>query len=145
MNRIGTDGRQTFKYILSLCPEEFQPEDWRPANPSHLLPVLLLFGSKLRLSSVWDLRALDRVFGAFFIPTDYRRFGDKVIEHGVNYTQQIGFGVWSLSDFNKEFERAMTSGFNSDTSNFSKEGTIISMFSSLLFLDRLPLLLEINP
>jgi len=142
VNRAGTDGAQAFRYILSLGPEEHRPQDWRPANPSHLLPVLLLFGAKLGLGTVWDLRVIDRVFGAFFIPTNYRNFGRKVIDQGMNYTQQIGFGLWSLSDFNKEFERAIKESFTPDTIGFSKEGAALCTISSLLFPDRLPLLLE---
>jgi hypothetical protein len=142
VNRAGTDGVQAYRYILSLGPEEFRPQDWRPANPSHLLPVLLLFGQRLGLSGVWDLRAIDRVFGAFFIPTNYRKFGRKVIDQGMNYTQQIGFGLWSLSDFNKEFERAINEGFSPDTLGFCNEGVALCTISSLLFPDRLPLLLE---
>ncbi|MGA3143069.1 MAG: hypothetical protein ABSF10_08495 [Verrucomicrobiota bacterium] len=142
VNRAGTDGVQAYRYILSLGPEQFRPQDWRPANPSHLLPVLLLFGQKLGLGAVWDLRAIDRVFGAFFIPANYRDFGRKVIDRGINYTQQIGFGVWSLSDFNKEFERAIKESFTSDTLGFSKEGATLCTIASLLFPDRLPLLLE---
>lgn len=142
VNRAGTDGVQAYRYILSLGPEQFRPQDWRPANPSHLLPVLLLFGAKLGLGTVWDLREIDRVFGAFFIPTNYRDFGRKVIDQGMNYTQQIGFGLWSLSDFNKEFERAIRESFTPDTICFSKEGAALCTISSLLFPDRLPLLLE---
>jgi hypothetical protein len=141
VNRAGTDGIQAFRYIRSLGPEQFRPKDWRPANPSYLLPVLLLFGGKLGLGRVWDLRAIDRVFGAFFIPTNYRDFGHKVIDQGTNYTQHIGFGVSSLSDFNKEFKRAIGS-FTPDTIGFSKEGAALCTISSLLFPDRLPLLLE---
>ena len=142
VNRAGTDGIQAFRYILSLGPEEHRPQDWRGANPSHLLPVLLLFGAKLGLGANWDLRALDRVFGAFFIPRNYHDFGRKVIDQGMNYTQQIGFGLWSLSDFNREFERAIKESFASDSLNFSKEGLVLCTISSLLFPDRLPLLLE---
>jgi hypothetical protein len=142
VNRAGTDGVQAYRYILSLGPEQFRPQDWRPANPSHLLPVLLLFGQKLGLGAVWDLRALDHVFGAFFIPKNYRDFGRKVMDQGMNYTQQIGFGLWSLSDFSKDFERAIKESFTPDTLGFSKEGAALCTISSLLFPDRLPLLLE---
>lgn len=142
VNRAGTDGVQAYRYILSLGPEQFRPQDWRPANPSHLFPVLLLFGAKLGLSTVWDLRALDHVTGAFFIPKNYRDFGRKAIDQGMNYTQHIGFGLWSLSDFNKEFERAIKESFMPDTISFSKEGAALCTISSLLFPDRLPLLLE---
>lgn len=101
-----------------------------------------IIGAKLGLGTVWDLSAIDRVWGAFFIPTNYRDFGRKVIDQGINYTQQVGFGIWSLSDFGKEFERAMKESFTPDTIGFSNEGKALCTISSLLFPDRLPLLLE---
>jgi hypothetical protein len=142
VNRAGTDGVQAYRYILSLGPEHFRPHDWRPANPSHLLPILLLSGVKLGLESDWDLRAIDRVFSAFFIPKNYRHFGRKVIDQGMNYTQQVGFNMWSLKDFNTEFERALKDGFTTDMQSFPKAGAILCMLSALLFPDRVPLLLE---
>ncbi len=53
---------------------------------------------------MWDLRTLDRKFSTFFIPSDYRQFGRTVIEEGMNYSHRIGFGVWTVSDFKKEFD-----------------------------------------
>jgi len=32
VNRAGTDGVQAYRYILSLGPEQFRPQDWRPAT-----------------------------------------------------------------------------------------------------------------
>ena len=142
VTRVGTDGVQALRYIQSLGPDEYRPPDWRPANPSHLLPVLLLFGAKLGLGKVWDLRALDRTYSAFFIPENYRNFGGKVIERGMNYTQHIGFDVCSVSKFQNEFERAVKESFTADTLGFPNEGAALCTISSLLFPDRLPLLLE---
>jgi hypothetical protein len=101
-----------------------------------------LFGARLGLGRIWDLRALDRTHSGFFIPANYRDFGRSVIESGMNYTQQMGFSVWSLSTFNKEFERALREGFSPDTRGFSKEGACLCTIASLLFPDRLALLLE---
>jgi hypothetical protein len=142
VTRVGVDGIQAFRYIQSLGHEEYRPQDWRPANPSHLLPVLLYFGAKLNFGEIWDLRALDRISSAFFIPVNYRDFGCKVIGQGMNYTQQMGFGVWSLSGFIKELERGIAERFSADTRGFSKEGAALCTVASLLFPDRLPLVLE---
>jgi hypothetical protein len=142
VTRVGTDGSQALRYILSLGSEEYRPNDWRPANPSHLLPVLLLFGAKLGLGSTWDLRALDRKSTAFSIPADYREFGRQVVEHGMNHTHQIGFGVWTVSEYDKEFERALEEGLSPTTLALPNEGAALCTISSLLFPDRLPLLLE---
>ena len=142
VTRIGTDGVGAFRYILSLGPEEFRPKDWRPANASLFLPVLLLSGAELGLGSVWDLRALDRKSSTFFIPSDYRQFGRAVIEQGMNYTHRIGFGIWTVADFKKEFDTAITTSFGPSGLNLPVEAVALCIIASLLFPDRIPLVLE---
>jgi hypothetical protein len=142
VTRVGIDGNQALRYLQSIGPEQYRPVDWRPANPSLLLPVMLLLGEKLDMGCAWDLRALDRQYCGFFIPQNYGDFGNKVIEHGDNYTYQIGFGVWKLADFVNEFDRATAGCFVADTRNFSKEGVALCTAASLLFPDRMPFLLE---
>lgn len=145
ITRVETNGDTAFTYIRSLGPEEHRPKDWRPASPSSLLSVLLLFGEKLGLNSSWNLRALDHKSSVIFIPENYCDFGDKVIEHGMNYTSRIGFGVWNLSEFKKEFERGMKTSFPSSAMSLPKEAVALCTIASLLFPDRLPLLLERIP
>ena len=142
MTRVGTDGAQALRYILSIGPEEHRPKDWRPANPSQLLAVLLLAGARLGIGSTWDLRTLDRRSSSFFIPADYRDFGRKVIENGMNYTHNVGFGVWTTADFATQFDSAIQQSFARDAAGFPKEGVVLCTAASLLFPDRLPLLLE---
>ena len=142
VTRVETDGGTALTYMRTLGPIEHRPNDWRPANPSCLLSVLLLFGNKLGLNSSWNLHALDRKSFNFYIPENHLGFGEKIMEGGMNYTNRIGFGVWNVSDFNKEFERAMNASFPSSTSNLPKEGAALCTIASLLFPDRLPLLLE---
>lgn len=139
----GASGVQAFRYISSLGPPDFRPEEWHPANPSHLLPVLLSFAAKLNLGSDWDLQALDRVNSCYFIPVDYREFGREVIDEGTNHTHQIGFGVWSVRDFQDEFERTIKAEMGTSASaGMPIEGVALSTIASLLFPNRLPLLLE---
>jgi hypothetical protein len=140
--RVGVDGHQGLRYVLSLGPEEYRPTNWRPANPSQLLPVLLLFGTKLNLDSAWQLRELDRLHTGFFIPKNYRDFGQKVIEDGDNFTHQIGFGIWKVADFVNEFSRRASPLLTENTQDFPREGIALCILASLLFPDRLPLMLE---
>ena len=143
--RAETDGATAYLYMRSLGPPEHRPQHWRPANPSSLLAVLLLFGAKLKLQSSWDLRALDHRSSGFFIPSSYLDFDREVIEHGMNFTSRIGHGVWTVRDFETEFERAMQVSFPSATSELSKECVVLCTAASLLFPDRLPFLLERMP
>jgi len=43
VTRVGTNGALALRYILSIGPAEYRPHDWRPANPSQLLAILLLW------------------------------------------------------------------------------------------------------
>jgi hypothetical protein len=142
VTRVGTGGAQALRYILSIGPEEHRPEDWRPANPSQLLAVLLLAGARLGIGNTWDLHALDRRSSGFFIPADYHDFGRGVIQNGMNYTHNVGFGVWTPADFTTQFDCAIQQRFASDAPGFPKEGVALCAAASLLFPDRLPLLLE---
>jgi hypothetical protein len=139
--RAETDGATAYLYMRSLCPDECRPKHWRSANPSSLLAVLLLFGSKLGLQSSWNLLALDHRSLGMFIPSSYLDFDRRVIEHGTNFTLRIGFGVWTITDFETEFERAMQMILPSALS-LSKECVALCTAASLLFPDRLPLVLE---
>jgi hypothetical protein len=140
--RAETDGATAYLYMRSLGPPEHRPQNWRPSNPSSLLAVLLLFGAKLKLQSNWDLRALDHRSSGFFIPSSYLDFDRQVIEHGMNFTSRIGHGVWNVRHFEQEFARAMQTGFPSTAADLSKECVALCIAASLLFPDRLPLLLE---
>jgi Caspase domain len=142
VTRVGTDGAQALRYVLSTGPEAYRPEEWRPANPSQLLAVLLLAGARLGIGNTWDLRALDRRSSGFFIPSNYRDFGREVIENGMNYTHHVGFGVWTPADFAREFDRAIQQSLPSETAEFPKEGAALCTAASLFFPNRLPLLLE---
>jgi hypothetical protein len=142
ITRVETDGRTALRYIRSLGPQEYRPNDWRPASPLCLLAVLLRYGAKLKLETTWNLLALDRKFCSFYIPADFLDYGKKVIEEGMNYTNQIGFVVTNVSDFNNEFERGMKASFPPNFVNLPKEGAALCTIASLLFPDRLPLHLE---
>lgn len=142
VSRVGTDGAGALRYMLSLGPEEYRPKDWRPANPSLLLPVLLASGAKLSIGKTWDLRALDRRSSVFFVPTDHLHFGRPVIEDGINYTHRIGFGVWTVSEFKNEFDSAIAKSFGPELAKFPDEGVALCTIASLLFPDRVPYLLE---
>jgi len=142
ISRAHTDGEAAFHYISSLGPEVFREAGWRPSNPSSLLATMLLFGAKLGQESAWDLRALDRKTSLFFVPSDYRDFTDQVIEHGINHTHQIGFGVWKLTEFEQQFNRAMDQTLPGSVLKFPSEKLLLCTATSLIFPDRLPVFLE---
>lgn len=138
--RCSTDGKQAVKYILSLSEHLNKPTDWHPANPSQLLPVLLLAGFRLGLSQDWTLRDLDRLFGNYFIPSGTRDFAGKIIENGVNHSFTVGAGVWKMEEFIAEFEKIISG--NSRPDHAEKLVATLTMLSSLLFPDRIAYLLD---
>ena len=71
-----------------------------------------------------------------------RGFANKIIERGMNYTNRIGFGIWNVSDFKREFGQAMSASFPASALLLPKEAAALATIASLLFPDRLPLLLE---
>jgi hypothetical protein len=137
--RAESDGIRALNFICSLCPPQFRHSRWRPANPSIFAPVLLWFGRRFTLDSSWDLRSLDRLHTGFFIPQNYKDFGSKVVA-GANYNNQIGFGIWSLADFEREFKTALANHVRAF--ELSDESVAVILLASLLFPDRLPLLIE---
>ena len=67
-------GRPGSSIRSSLTESLLTPRDWRPASPSHLLPVLLIWGEAFGLAADWDLRALDRLSMKLFYTARSKRF-----------------------------------------------------------------------
>jgi hypothetical protein len=138
VTRCHTQPEQAVRYILSLTDCSLKPENWSPANPSHLLPVLLLWGSRFGVASDWDLRQLDRQYLNYFIPENPRDFSKKVIENGINHTFQFGFGLWTMPEFMAHYDGAIKNASATDTFKISPGGLALCVLSSLLFPDRVP-------
>lgn len=138
--RCKTDGVGALNFIRSLGPPQLRHPRWRPANPSFTAPVLLHFGRILGFGADWDLRSLDRLRICCFLPTDYRDFANEVMAEGLNHTHQIGFGIWNLADFDKEFRPVLLE--HSKSCNLPPVLVFIATISSLLFPDRIPFILE---
>jgi hypothetical protein len=109
VTRANVPVEQAVRYVLSLSTTPLTPKDWRPANPCHLLPVLLTWGSRLGLAASWNSRSLDRISMNLFIPKDPRDFSMQVIELGMNHVHQIGFGIWTIGAYMKEYQQAISS------------------------------------
>jgi len=133
---------QAVRYVLSLTESALTPKDWRPANPSHLLPVLLAWGDHFGLTANWDLRALDRLSMNFFIPKDPRDFSMKVMEHGMNRVYQIGFGIWKIEAFLKEYRQALSVVKSDGAFNLLPTTKFQCLLSSFLFPDRIAYFLD---
>jgi len=136
------DGEQAYRYIASLTDSFLRPTDWKPATPSHLLPVLLRGGDELGFCDSWCLEAVDRQHTNFFLANNYRDFGRKIIENGNNISHHIGFGVWSLVDYRIAFQKAVNQHFDAHPFDFPPEGLALAILASQVFPDRIPFFLE---
>jgi hypothetical protein len=138
VTRVGAPVDQSVRYILSLSQSILTPSDWRSANPTNLLPVLLLWASAFGIEDDWDLRVLDRLSMSFFIPEDPRDFSKATIEDGINNVYQIGFGVWKIAEFNGHYRSAIQKALQETKFKISPGGQVQCLLSSLLFPDRVP-------
>lgn len=138
MTRCDVPVGQAVRYVLSLTESLLTPRDWRPASPSHLLPVLLIWGETFGLTADWDLRALDRLSMNFFIPQDPRDFSKTVVEDGLNHVHQIGFGLWRIEEFIQHYNAAARKTHTAEAFKISPATQIQCLLSSFLFPDRIP-------
>jgi len=138
VTRANVPVEQAVRYVLSLTDTPLTPKDWRPANPSHLLPVLLVWGSRFGLAPAWNLRSLDRVSMNFFIPKDPRDFSMQVIEHGMNYVHQVGAGVWNIGAYVKEYDQELSLAMEDALFTISPATRFQCLLSAFLFPDRIP-------
>jgi len=142
-NRLDSDGKGALEHLLVITKSELAMKDRVPANPSSLLPVILLGGMWLGCADDWDLRAFDRRNIGLFFPDDYRDFSQEVIAHGISHTWQIGFGVWQPEQLLAEFEGFILSRKQDPT--LSPEAHCLCILASMLFPNRIPFSLESLP
>ena len=142
VTRSNVPVEQAVRYVLSLTNTALTPKDWRPANPSHLLPVLLIWGSRFGLAANWNLRSLDHVSMNFFIPKDPRDFSSQVIEHGMNYVHQIGAGTWRISSYIKEYDEELSLAKAGSAFTLSPATRFQCLLSAFLFPDRIPYFID---
>ncbi len=140
--RVSLDRDHAFEFVLSIVkPDESSKTSYK-ANPSNLLSILLLAGHQLSFESDWQLRDLDGESAGYFLPENYLDFSKKVIEQGTNDVQQLGHGVWSLSEYNKFLQSRLRTHSALYGAILNPTTMALCILSSLLFPDRIPLFLE---
>lgn len=142
VTRSNVPVEQAVRYVLSLTDTPLTPKDWRPANPSHLLPVLLVWGSRWGQAADWNLRSLDHVSMNFFFPQDPRDFSMQVIEHGMNYVHQIGAGIWKIDAYVKEYDQELSLVKENALFVISPATRFLCLLSAFLFPDRIPYFID---
>ncbi len=139
-NRLGSDGEGAFEHVLIVSKSELASNKRVPANPSSLLPVILLGGIWFQCAQDWDLKAFDRRNIGLFLPNDYKDFSEDVISTGITHTWQIGFGVWQIAEFGARFDDVLSQ--RKADSLLSPETHALCMLAAMLFPNRIPFSLE---
>jgi hypothetical protein len=145
--RCGLKPEQACEYLLARGTPStpFKP-GWL-ANPGQLLVVLLLVANENGLADSVDpfLEAVDHQRLNLYLPEDYLRFGDAVMEDGVNHTHEIGHDVWSCADFRSLFAADWKSHAPANDFPQSDLEHILVTCASLVYPNRIPLSLQGTP
>lgn len=139
-NRLGADGEEALEHSLIRCESELASKKHISANPSTLLPIILLGGVWFKCAADWDLRAFDRRNMGLFFPNTYRDFSEVIISHGFTHTHQVGFGIWNPNDLASYFDDIVLARKDDDT--LAPEGHALCMLTSMLYPNRVPFCLE---
>ncbi len=139
INRVNSSGEESLDHILHIIDSPFASKKRQPANPTFLLPIILLGGVWTGCAEDWELEDLDRRNLGFFMPDDYHEFGKRTMDNGQTYTNQIGFGLWFPEELEVKFKLA-EKAHRRDV--LSSETHALCMLSSMLFPDRVPFNLE---
>lgn len=142
-NRLDSDGAGALEHLLILIKSELAMQNRSPANPSSLLPIIILGGMWFDCGQEWDLSAFDRRNIGLFLPEDYRDFSQEIIARGITHTWKIGFGVWQPEQLFAEFNAVIRS--RESDAVLSVEAHCLCVLAALLFPDRIPLNLESSP
>ena len=142
--RSGLKPVQACEYILARGKDPASLKLGWLANPSQFLAVLLLIASEHNLDETVDgfLSAVDHHRLNLYLPQDYLRFSDEVMEAGVNRTHEIGTDIWTCADFRRLF--AADWSRHQSEANFpvgAIESALVSI-SALAYPDRVPLSLQ---
>ncbi|WJH40588.1 hypothetical protein N7E02_08210 [Aliirhizobium terrae] len=106
-------------------------------NPTSLLAATLLVFGKMGLANLADgaMRSFDRTNVNFFIPDDYRNFGEGLVEDGMNFSFNIGHSIFSVADVMEQWS-AVEEKLDDSPSLDIPAVRIASVLASLLRPDR---------
>lgn len=111
------------------------------ARPSSLLAVVLQCAHAVRLNELDSaMRAFDGRWINSFVPSDYADFGQPMIANGLNNTQRIGFGAWTLADLDDCDGRKVRAQTLAASTHLPVEGRALCALAAHLLDDRVPYL-----
>lgn len=99
----GSDASNALLYLVDRAHERTTTMEARIANPGNMLAALLLAGTILNKGEEWDrqLHHLDHRPINVYVPDRVSSYSQVRMEGGTNLGIRVGFGVWSLDDFDR--------------------------------------------
>jgi hypothetical protein len=140
INRVHSDGEGALEHILTLAGSDLTSGKRMSANPSFLLPTILLGGLQVDCAKDWNLKAFDRRNLGLFFPTDYCDFAEDSIRDGHTSTLRVGFGIWHAEELGAEFQKLVCKRVQNRS--LSLEAHVLCMLAAMIYPDRVPFNLE---
>jgi hypothetical protein len=108
------------------------------ANPTDLLPVLLLAGARYGLTDDWNrkLKRLDGLTVNLYVPDDYTGFGEHYVPQGNNYMWRVGHHFWTIEEFTELYLANVAPHVNKAGDRLSESERMLCAFAAHLFPDR---------
>lgn len=141
------DAKEIYPYLVARLEKNKEAIRSYISSPSELLSVVLLISPRYDLQDIVDanLEALDHESLFIFIPEDYVEFGKTCIRKGNNNVFQIGHKVWTVCNLIKRWNEACVPQILNTSSMLYPEIKIGAVCASLLFPNRVPWFLLIDP
>ena len=111
------------------------------ASPTQFLFVVLLLARHFGLEGELDrmMHIFDRKYIYAYISNNHQEFGDVRMRDGVNLPLQVGFSFWTMDEFYEFLSKMIEPRLKRDKVLDIPDMQYISVVSSLVFEDRLPL------
>ncbi len=116
-------------------------------SPSETLALVLLISGRHSLEEELDynLASLDHAYLNIFIPQSYLEFSQPFVPNGINHMFQIGHKVWTVADVAERWAEVCKPQMDEDLSLRDSITRIGAICASLIFPNRVPWFLLIEP
>jgi hypothetical protein len=141
--RPDASGKKVFNYSLARAGTGSPISYDDLANPTELLSVLFLLGSRLGVSEQWDKRLVtfDGLTTNAYVPDSYLQFGETSVTGGNNFTCRLGHGVWTVSDYVAFYEKTVVPAIQVAARDLTQEASLVCGLAAYMFPDRVPYLM----
>jgi hypothetical protein len=132
-------GEEACQYTLLRAGLPSELEKRSLANPTELLAVILLLGSRASRNSEWDgfMKVVDGKSVNMYVPDDYLRFSERIMPGGNNFTNRVGHSFWTLAEF-LESSQVPLKMATAASAKMNPLGILLCAYSAYIRSDRVP-------